>query len=194
MNRSCVRPARVDEIASLTEILAQAFAADPVYAWLFPAQKTRGKRLRQLFALFISHFISCDGVWVLSGVPAIAVWQRPAAPSFPPGVQVQIARLLQGQLWRGLLWQLLVESRVPSMPHGHLMLLGVHPSTQGKGAGTVLLQHIVQHCERRGWPLYLDTGQVANLPFYQRQGFSLIRSVRLPAGPRVFQFLRLPGK
>lgn len=61
----------------------------------------------------------------------------------------------------------------------YLLVLGVKKAHQGKGLGGLLLRALIEDCERRGLPLYLETETEENVRLYERFGFELIRRIDL---------------
>ena len=80
-----VRAARRDDAAVLGEVLADAFAEDPVFAWLIPPQ-TRGRdnRLRTFFTSMSRSYLRQGKPCYLTGdASAAALWAAPGAWAMP---------------------------------------------------------------------------------------------------------------
>lgn len=56
--------------------------------------------------------------------------------------------------------------------------MATHPSHQGKGAGSLLLQHALEHVDADGVEAYLEASPVS-VALYQRFGFEEVDSVRV---------------
>src|SRR6185437_4262605 len=80
-----VRPARRDEAALLGEVLADAFAEDPVFAWLVPPQpRGRDNRMRTFFTSMSRSYLRQGKPCYLSGdASAAALWAAPGAWAMP---------------------------------------------------------------------------------------------------------------
>jgi len=65
--------------------------------------------------------------------------------------------------------------RDPSHPHWHFGPLAVPRSMRGKGIGTALLRSFCARMDRERTAAYLETDRDANVPFYEREGFSVAR-------------------
>ena len=65
------------------------------------------------------------------------------------------------------------HDQVMNQPHWHLPFLEVAPEHQGQGAGTLLMRHRLSRVASTGVPCYLDSADVANLPFYERLRFGV---------------------
>lgn len=59
----------------------------------------------------------------------------------------------------------------------HLWYIGVHPNKQGKGGGSSLLKKIIT--ENPGVDIYLETSNLKNIPFYERNGFKKVGNIDL---------------
>lgn len=55
----------------------------------------------------------------------------------------------------------------------YLWFVGVLPSSQGKGKGSVLLTDVLQIAQQERLPVYLETSMTQNLPLYKRLGFTI---------------------
>jgi ribosomal protein S18 acetylase RimI-like enzyme len=80
----------------------------------------------------------------------------------------------------------------PHEPHWYLPMIGVDPIQQGRGFGSVLLQHALAVCDRDGMPAYLESSNPKNVPLYQRHGFEVTGTVQAGSSPTIFPMLRRP--
>lgn len=65
-------------------------------------------------------------------------------------------------------------------PHWHFAYLGVSPENQRKGYGAFLIEEMLKYSKSDNWPYYLETAEEKNIDFYERFGFKLVESVKLP--------------
>jgi GNAT superfamily N-acetyltransferase len=56
----------------------------------------------------------------------------------------------------------------------------VHPEHQRKGYGTFLVNEMLQYSESDNWPYYLETHEEKNIAFFNKFGFKLVETGRLP--------------
>ncbi|HEX2052775.1 MAG TPA: GNAT family N-acetyltransferase [Actinomycetota bacterium] len=76
------------------------------------------------------------------------------------------------------------ELNHPTDPHWSLEALGIRPEAQRRGLGSRLLQPVLERADSEGLPCYLETSDPANVAFYERFGFEVVRQVPLiPDGP-----------
>jgi GNAT superfamily N-acetyltransferase len=77
----------------------------------------------------------------------------------------------------------------PHDPHVFLWLLAVDPSHQRSGVGRALVAQVAADAEA---PVYLDTANPANVPYYASLGFEELGSAPLPRGATLW-FMRRRG-
>ena len=59
----------------------------------------------------------------------------------------------------------------------YLWFIGVDPSEQNKGIGTVLLKDIINESVALKRPIYLETSTLKNIPWYEKFGFSVYQKL-----------------
>ena len=62
------------------------------------------------------------------------------------------------------------------VPHWYMWGLAVDPVRQGQGIGAALLREGLRKVDGQGMPCYLETHAEQNLPFYEKEGFAVVRS------------------
>ncbi|MEX6500905.1 GNAT family N-acetyltransferase [Pseudomonas zhanjiangensis] len=163
------------------ELLDQAFADDPSLGWYLFAERPRfGERRRAYLASYQRFHRS-------NRLPTLAAWhgQRLLGLSyFSLGGEVpssasleQIGQAIRQHCTEECLARLdrLLEAfdqHLQPLACARLEFLAVAPGLQGQGVGGALLQQTLSECRRRGCAaMALETGNPANLPFYQRHGW-----------------------
>ena len=191
-----VRPTETDALAST---MAREFEKDPMCAHLLPDDRTRVARMSRAFRLFMKHLYLPNGnSYAIGDTEGGALWMSPGA--YPPSALQQL-RMLPG-LSRvfGLLSMPRCLRDVAQMdsihpkgpPHWYLGFLGVHPSKQGRGLGSRLMQPVLERCDSDRTPAYLETTNVLNLPLYKHHGFMVSAECDLPGGPHIWGMWREP--
>jgi ribosomal protein S18 acetylase RimI-like enzyme len=196
-----VRAARRDEAALLGGVLAEAFAEDPVFAWLIPPQlRGRGDRLRTLFTSMSRGYLRQGKPCYLTGdASAAALWAAPGAWVMPLG-QIVLEAVPNGlafrrRLLRALRTQLQIERlhATQSRPHWYLGYLGTRRDRQGQGLGTQMLREVLAGLDTDGVPAYLESSNERNLPLYERNGFRVVGELQaLGHGPTIWRMWREP--
>jgi GNAT superfamily N-acetyltransferase len=196
-----VRAVRRDEAALLGEVLADAFAEDPVFAWLIPPLlHGRDDRLRTFFTSMSRGYLRQGKPCYLTGdASAAALWAAPGAWTMPLSQVILEAApnalALRRRLLRALRTQLQIErlhSR-HSRPHWYLGYLGTRRDRQGQGLGTQMLREVLVGLDTDGLPAYLESSSERNLPLYERNGFRVVGELQaLGHGPTIWRMWREP--
>jgi len=196
-----VRAARRDEAALLGEVLADAFAEDPVFAWLIPPDhRGRDSRLRTVFTSMSRGYLrQGKPCYLTSDVSAAALWAAPGKWTMPLSQIVLEAApsglAFRGGLLRALRTQLQIErlhaGQFPA--HWYLGYLGTRRDRQGEGLGTQMLREVLARADADGVPAYLESSNERNLPLYERNGFRVVGELRaLGHGPAIWRMWREP--
>jgi GNAT superfamily N-acetyltransferase len=195
------RAARRDEAALLGEVFADAFAEDPVFAWLIPPQlRGRDDRMRTFFTSMSRSYLRRGKPCYLTGdAAAAALWAAPGAWAMPLSQVILEAvpngLALRRRLFRALRTQLQVERlhAGQSAPHWYLGYLGTRRGRQGQGLGSQLLREVLADADTAGMPAYLESSNERNLPLYERNGFRVVGELQaLGHGPTLWRMWREP--
>jgi ribosomal protein S18 acetylase RimI-like enzyme len=98
--------------------------------------------------------------------------------------------LTRDQLDRMVTLNLLVDQIHPQEPHWYLGMIATRAEAQGTGAGSRMMRYTLGRVDADGLPAYLESTNPANIPFYERHGFAVVREARLPDGPALTQMRR----
>jgi GNAT superfamily N-acetyltransferase len=196
-----VRAARRDEAALLGDVLADAFAEDPVFAWLIPPHlRGRDNRLRAFFTSMSRGYLRQGKPCYLTGdASAAALWAAPGAWAMPLSQvileAVPNALAFRRRLFRALRTQLQIERLHAghSRPHWYLGYLGARRDRQGQGLGTRMLRQVLAGVDTDGVPAYLESSNERNLSVYERNGFHVVGELQaLGHGPTIWRMWREP--
>jgi ribosomal protein S18 acetylase RimI-like enzyme len=178
------------------EALSQAFGTDPLFTYLVPDAARRARFLRWYSGAIVRLGWGAGTVEAASvastPVAGVAVWLRPGC-TMPP-----LRALLRAGLLPGLPLRLGptgyvrfvrfaraaegLHRRTVGGAHWYLLLLGVAAAQQRLGLGSALVRIGLARAAAAGLPCYLETLNVADLPFYQRLGFSVATTGTVPKG------------
>lgn len=182
----------------VTQILAEAFADDPVSTWISPETSSW---LPSYFHVLNTHFFLPRGqVYLTNDGSGAALWLPPGRTmrAFPPLRSLELlwkSYFASGvrSVLRSMITAIYFDIYHISEPHYYLHVIGVRKNCAGKGVGTSLLQEVLDRCDREGVPAYLENSNFRNLDFYQKCGFRVIRKIRLLAhGPQLWLMVRRP--
>lgn len=74
------------------------------------------------------------------------------------------------------------------------MFIGVDPDQQGRGIGSALMRTVVEQCDRRGLPAYLEGTAGDNVRLSERFGFRTVQRLALSGGgPTSWLMWRMPA-
>jgi GNAT superfamily N-acetyltransferase len=189
MTEPAVRRAVRSDIPALAALLARAFDRDPFYAFLAGEGSERHARMGEGWT-GILRFASAglSETYTTEDRAGVAIWLPPgySGPSVLDSARLMpaIARLAGWRRLRTVSDALDAlerhRHRLVSGPHFYLSALGVDPHRQGGGIGTLLMQPILERCDRASIPAYLETAVARNVLLYERLGFRVVEEMDLP--------------
>jgi GNAT superfamily N-acetyltransferase len=145
------------------------------------------RQLERGFALFMRRvYLQHDECYTTNGVVGGSLWAPPGKWHLSPFAQLRLLPRMAAvagrdlpRLMRGLGY---IESKHPTEPHYYLGPLGVEPEWQGKGIGSELMRPVLERCDRKGVPAYLEASTPRNRALYLRNGFKVLEEVNFPHG------------
>lgn len=193
-----IRKASANDAQALGEVLARAFAEDPVMQWLLPTTRARTRRLPRLFAMeLLCFYLPNEEVYTTRDVAGGAIWAPPGGWRTPISNVVRgiprLAWTLRGRLPAAVQCVSAIERVHPPETHWYLAVVGTEPSRQRQGVGSALLAPVLDRCDRDFLPAYLESSREDNVAFYRRHGFDVTAPLDLPdGGPRIWPMWREP--
>nr|WP_239647117.1 GNAT family N-acetyltransferase [Nocardiopsis salina] len=198
------RPARRSEVGDVAEVLRRAFIGDPVIDAFFPDADERPRRARRMFAVQAAFEHLPNGLVEVvdgrDGIVGAALWGTPGTPrttrtlsslrSAPHLVEtLGLRRVLSlGTLARDC------ARLAPDRPYWYLADLGTDPDARGTGAGGALLRSGLGRADADALPVHLESSKAENIPIYEKFGFRVTGTVRMPDGPELYAMLREPAR
>jgi ribosomal protein S18 acetylase RimI-like enzyme len=195
---------RIDAVRA-GSVLKEAFARDPLWQAVF-ALESGGESKRQAFfevpVLFGLRYgrvyapspaLEGVAVWLPGERAGMGLWRMMRSGALRPGLRLgpSLGRKLQ-QVLGGTIRDR--ERHMRGRLYLYLMVLGVAPAHQRRGLGGRLLRALIQEGEREGRALYLETETEENVALYQKYGFRVLKSPRLPVVDLPFwEMARPPG-
>lgn len=186
-------------LGEASDVLARAFQDDPAWVWLIPDAERRRRLLPWLFR--VGFDVTAADVWTTSGVVrGAARWLPPGRPPMRVGATLRalvttpfrLGSAITPFLAYGRAVEALRTEAMPD-PHWYLAGIGVDPSAQRRGIGAALLEPGLEASASAGLPAVLLTNNEANLAFYERHGFQVVRDDRTPkGGPRAWAMVKAP--
>ncbi|MHA2425287.1 MAG: GNAT family N-acetyltransferase [Candidatus Thorarchaeota archaeon] len=194
-----------DDIPAAVEILAEASVNDPYWVYLIQDPTKRFHFMRKYLRVNLRvEWTRGHLLGIGNPLEGIAVWKPPESPPaaripilfatlsylrllspFVIGLTLKVIRVFRRySLWR---------TRNATPPYYHLVLLGVRPSSQGKGYASGLIRPILKRADFEGTGAYVETTNPDNVPFYEHFGFELKGEFLVPKSSlRGWGFYRSP--
>lgn len=151
-----LRTATVADLPELGRALGAAFDDDPLLNWIVRQDERRAWAIETLFREVTRHAHIDEGEsYLLEGGSGAAVWRPPGVEEPSGGPLNAIFDEIVGPRGRehsNLVGELIEGKHPESPPHFYLFAIGVDPSMQGAGAGSRLLRHVLDRCDRGAFP------------------------------------------
>jgi GNAT superfamily N-acetyltransferase len=168
--------------------LAQAFASDPLFAYMLPDVDARRRLFPWFFATCVRYGCQRGEAWGIVDGPegallGTAFWIRlpdsggTSARLEAAGFGAASAVLGEAAWGRFLAVNRSmdeIQAQVAPPPCLYLVQLGVNPEQQGRGLGGLLLRRFLAAADDAGLAAYLGTSEPTNLGFYRRHGLAVV--------------------
>jgi GNAT superfamily N-acetyltransferase len=179
-----VRHAVRADLHQLAAALADAFADDPMMAWMYPEPGTRMAHVTAFMGAALDIGFPHGHVYAAGPNTAAAIWAPPDVDLFDDQAVATLFGLLSEQLGPrveevGTGLGGLTEHHPHDVPHFYLFVLGTARAVQGTGIGSRMLHEILDRCDRQGLGAYLESSNIRNVPFYERHGFKVLTEVNV---------------
>jgi ribosomal protein S18 acetylase RimI-like enzyme len=188
-----------DEIRTANEaravsVITLAFSADPIARWVYPdphqyytyfpelVRAFAGESLRLGTALFAEDFAGA-ALWVPPGAG------RPDDEVMGELIERSVSPEIQGPLGEFSEMQAALH---PHEPMWYLPMIGVDPSRQRQGHGSVLLERMLEQTDADGIPAYLEATTPSSRALYERHGFEVVGLIQAGGSPPMWPMLRRP--
>ncbi|MCU1430350.1 MAG: acetyltransferase family protein [Actinomycetia bacterium] len=190
---------------AIVATLTRAFFDDPLFNFFTPDLV---RQMRGLLAFMGAAYVDArpfGNVWVAhtndAKVAGAAVWLPPGA--YPRNSRREAMTYLRGlpsfaRVGRRLAATVRLLNELDKAhhdatgPHFYLEILGVDPLYQRTGAGSAVLQPVLEQCDTEGLGAYLETQKPENVPWYGRHGFDLVQEMDIQDCPPIWTMLRQP--
>ena len=180
-------------VEDLINSIVLAFQADPIVRWMYPTQKEYLQSFPKFVQTFASKAFEHNTVFSTKDGAGGAFW-------IPPEIELEtdaIANLIQqtvSEPTQDRVFQLLeqMDNFHPNESCWYLAILGVDPAKQKRGYGSMLIQQVLNHCDRHSQLAYLESSNPVNIPFYRKYGFEVIGEIQVGNSPIMFPMVRYP--
>ena len=179
------------QVKAAGEVLGRALKDDPVSVWDIPDKEKRHAVMKHVFQM-----TSCLGVKygethaTSPNLESIAVWLPYINKEFKEIINI-------GCMLKSKVYKLGREAGKRIKPiqehntkvhrefapgdHWYLQTLGVEPTHQGKGYGSLLMEYMLEIIDNSNpLPVFLETSTELNVKFYKRFGFEVMKEGIIP--------------
>jgi len=179
------------QVKAAGEVLGRALQDDPVSVYDIPDKEKRYTVMKYIFQM-----TSCLGVKygethaTSPNLEGIAVWLPYVNKKFK--MIINIGCLLKAKVYKmgreaskriKPIEEYNTKGHREFAPgdHWYLQTLGVEPTHQGKGYGSLLMEYMLEKIDNSNpLPVFLETSTEINVKFYKRFGFEVVREEIIP--------------
>ncbi len=192
-------------IGLVSQVLARAFREDPIARYLFPNDLRRARLLPWYLGSAVRYCSNYGEVYTTETLDGLAAWLPPGETGvsnywhmFRSGMLLAPLKVGPAAFSRLMALRTYTEAaheRWAPGSHWYLFVLGVEPSSQGKGVGGALMEPVLARADAENTSCYLETQYERNLPFYGKYGFEVAEEGTVPnGGPRIWSMVRQPAE
>lgn len=189
-------------IEPLARVLAKAFEQDPFYEYVFPEPDTREALAFWEMQGLLRYGLRFGEVVAPPNLIGCSVWLPPGLTDFTEArmAEAEMLSLTEyiGQEANDRLDLFneateAVHQRLLPGPHWYLLLLGIEPAFQGQRIGSRLILPLLTKADQDSLPIYLETTNPRNPPFYEKHGFEVrVQEPLCANGPIIWYMVREP--
>ena len=184
--------------------MGRAFFDDPLFGYFVPNLLHQTKGLLGFMSGAVKDAEPFGEIWVAHAdgkIASAAIWLPPGA--YPRSVKRELMTNVRavpafararGRIRDSLRLLAAVDKAHKDIaaPHFYLAVLGSDPLFQRVGAGSAVLGPVLDRCDAESLPAYLETQKEANIAYYARHRFEVVRKIENPPCPPVWTLLREP--
>jgi ribosomal protein S18 acetylase RimI-like enzyme len=187
------------ELGRAARLVSEALLDDPGWLAVGPARTGHRRFVANRYhraALAVTHRYGRPIYGAYRGDALAGVAATFAAGRYPPPAWTFLRYVPgflaagPGPVVRGLRTSAVQERGHPKEEHVYVWFLAVDPARQRQGVGRRLLARVF---EEAAAPVYLDTANPANVPYYASVGFEEVSRAALPRGATMW-FMRRPSR
>jgi len=171
-------------------VLSASFFDYPSFTFYFPDPNRRARYLPWFFQSGLKIALRYGEVYTTSSVSGVSLILPPVHTKISLWEVIQSYGLTTPfrMGFRNFKHWIDCESFVEGI-HGKLMKnrshyylwgLAVDPNHKSKGIGSALMEPVMAKADAQKLPVYLETHNEKNIRFYEKHGFKLIHTVRIP--------------
>ncbi|HNS18746.1 MAG TPA: GNAT family N-acetyltransferase [Bacteroidales bacterium] len=177
------------EVKAASESIASAFMHEPIQTYFLPDERIRKEKSPEHFAILIRYCMLFGEVYTSANAEGAVLWLRPGESEITRekaekgGLALLLPLVEKEALDRfNAVFEFLApyHKKDAAEPHWYTFVIGVDPPFQGHGIGKALMNPVMEKACKTNTPIYLETADPANIPFYQKLGFQMVRELTHP--------------
>jgi len=193
MQTTLIKSANESNQEQAIAVILLAFATDPLTRWIYPDPQQYLRYFPEVVRLFGGNAFEHGTGYYIDGFSGVALWLPPNVHPREEETKTLLQQTVPEENQKDVFAVLeQMGSCHPTEPHWFLPMIGVDPGHQGKGYGSMLMQHALIPCDRENKLAYLETSNPRNVRLYKRHGFELLETIQIGSSPTVFPMLRRP--
>lgn len=179
------------------EILCSSFIDDPQTNYIIGNERNKSQRLQRLMAYAFEYGMVNGRVELTEDKMAVAIWKNFASKSISIRLMVESLLFLYhfglDRLKTIKTMEKITSSQYPAnWKFDYLWFLGTHPTAQGLGYGTAIINANIEKARLKNMDIYLETSTEKNVDYYSKKGFSHYDSITINcSSPFEIYFFRL---
>lgn len=190
-----------DDIEPAADVIARAFAEDPLTSFMLPNPRTRVSVLRKFFRAYgAAHIRLGRGFGVSQPLCGVAYWIFPHENEASLSLSLFLPLLFTSYpvgLWRArhvvAVFDALRERHAPE-PHFYLDNIGVLAAARGQGVASRLILPFLRLADEQGVSVYTDTVTATNVPVYNHFGLETVAVQPVPGTGLTVWALKRPAR
>ncbi len=195
MEPRTVRIMTMADEPSAIDTITLAFSTDPVARWCWPDPHQYLTSMPSFVRAFAGRAFKHDSAYCNQAYTGVALWLPPNVGSDEQALGDVVQRTVSESILDNFFAVFEQMGKYhPKVPHWYLPLIGVDPSSQGKGFGSALMKHALKVCDREQKPAYLESTNPKNIPLYERHGFEVLGTIRVGTCPPLVPMFREPHR
>ena len=179
-----MRRATVKDKQLVIDILKKAFDDNKSVNYVVKQGDRRDERIKGLMEYSFDVCYAFGEVWISNDDQGCALIlfpdrKRTSLRTILWDVKLALSVIGIARVRTVLKREAMIKSNHPKDSFAYLWFIGVNPVRQNKGIGSAFIQEVIETCERKGRPIYLETSTQKNIPFYKKFGFEIFQSLDL---------------
>ena len=177
----------------LAAVLSEALCNEPHFRYVIPDDHARLRFLRGYFGSAIRASRLNGEIYTTPPIDGGALWIGPGRGLTLASIMTMSPSEAQKRCGNLVTHLDEVHQQLVRELHLYLLALGVKPSRQNENVEGILVEPLLARADSDDLPCYLETFNDKHLPFYERHGFRIAGSGKIPGGgPDFWAMIRRP--